>query len=51
MQTGDATKIQDTDIAEAAIGLYKKLDAGILEVGLGERLLHYKPTREKSVSS
>ena len=51
MQAGDVTKVQDTDMAEAAIGLYKKLDAGILEVGLGERLLHYKHTREKSNSS
>ena len=51
MQAGDVTKVQDTDMAEAAVGLYKKLDAGILEVGLGERLLHYKHTRERLGSS
>ena len=44
-QAGNVTKVQDTNKAEAAAGLYKKLDAGILEVGLGERLLHYKHTR------
>ena len=44
VQAGDVTKVQDTDMAEAAVGLYKKLDAGILEVGLGGRLLHYKHT-------
>ena len=44
-QAGNVTKVQDTNKAEAAAGLYKKLDARILEVGLSDRLLHYKHTR------
>ena len=51
VQAGHVTKVQDTDMAEAAVGLYKKLDAGILEIGLGERLLHYKLTRRCLVFS
>ena len=45
VQVGHVTKVQDTDMAEAAVGLYKKLDAGILDIGLSKRLLHYKLTR------
>ena len=44
-QAANVTKVQGTNKAEAAAGSYKKLYAGILEVGLGERLLHYKHTR------
>ena len=34
-QAGNVTKVQDTNKAEAAAGLYKKLDAGILENQVG----------------
>ena len=39
MQAGNVTKVRDTDMAEAAVGLYKKLDAGILENQVGQRAL------------
>ena len=39
MQAGNVTKVTDTDMAEAAVGLYKKLDAGISEVQGGPRAL------------